>query len=351
MIDDRILQLQERLVEFIVEHFVAEELSRLLYFKMKGFDFMALAPGQEFDDRVFRFVLLVTRKGQLNWLTEVVVEERKTVHGVAALIEAMQPLAAAHSPGPVQPAGEWQMDGRIASFVQFFQGTVKDMAASPARTELLKRLSNDIRNHSDGWEELPDRLHLSDSAGERCAVILSLEKDPCLKYSRWLAERVLVEEEVAGQMAAQALTCASLLLPLAELEGAETAVQEALDLLRGVPNVVFRKKELRLAQEAIERRRQRTLAAFPALELDTLLSSITTAFPRNALISLCEKPPLNCSLPLTVNLHAPDVHVVFSLVRMAEEAGWAKSLICEAAAARPDHAGLAKIRKQVGNPE
>jgi hypothetical protein len=81
---------------------------------------------------------------------------------------------------------------------------------------------------------LPGRLHLSDSPGERLAVVVALDQRPDPRYLRWLSERLVVETRFVGFSAALALRAAAQRLPSRELDRLALLLTESIRRLNSI---------------------------------------------------------------------------------------------------------------------
>jgi hypothetical protein len=241
----------------------------------------------------------------------------------------------------------WQLAEEVESFVRSYDEAFRSSLTATNRSERLRSLVNEIRRHPEGWHDLPDHFYLSESAGERCALLLALERQPQIpvRYLRWLVERVVVEGEFAGRIAAQALTCAYLRLSIDTLYRGEAAVKDARELLSDRPGAVEREVELKLAEEVIVRRRNGGLKSLPRLRLDHVRAGLGSVCDRNALLLACEAAGVR--VRRGVNLSAPDDHVIFCIVRMADDSGKLPNLLGAAFAALHGNGGASKITAPV----
>ena len=79
------------------------------------------------------------------------------------------------------------------------------MGSSPQRTSEMNRLMAKMRTPAFLTKPLIPRLTQSTMAGEKLAAIAALQIEPDINYSRWLAERVAVEQPFVFFNAAVAL--------------------------------------------------------------------------------------------------------------------------------------------------
>lgn len=242
----------ERLHRTLLEAFDINSLSQVLRHRL-GERLDVIAPTQnDFDTVVFRLILWADQHGRLVELTKAAAADRPHRNDLINLADEVtgEPLDTTLSGGAITDRAFIN----LTAFARGYERLLRVMPESDQRTVLLEELVTKIRAIPLVELGLPARFHLSDSAGERLAAIVSLRQQPDTQYLWWLAERLGVEYAFAGYHAAVALAEAARMLPLETLDRVADAVEVAYGWVADVPGRSGRRDMLLEAKSVLARR-------------------------------------------------------------------------------------------------
>jgi len=333
---------EERLQNAILGAYDLPQLDEMVRFRLRERLDVIAPVGDRLDRVVFAVIDWAVRAQRLADLAQAAAgyqqEKGAKVPALATLALELQP-----APPPAPPAaGAHPLPGQLVQFMQSYEQMPQVIADGPARDAMAADLVAKMRGLTLEPYDLPGRLHLSESAGERLAVILALEQRPDPNYLRWLAERVIVESPFAGHAAALALTRAAVRLGRERFANVRAVAQEAGDRLR--PEGADGAKRRAQLQEALAILEYRggSMSRVPGLPFDEVAGALAGAFTATALKDLVQGQ-IGLNLALLVPLDRPVEYIVFHLLRTADAAEWDGKLILAARAAQPTCAPLAGV--------
>jgi hypothetical protein len=358
-----------RLTDLICESFIDQEFGELFFRALAEYQEENNEPDAQWDYAglvgAYRQKAYATvqwcyrydRLAMLLWLARVCRKKRPKIKKFEKLIAEMEAAIAAEeqqaqgkdaggngAPAANQPAA---MPGELVGWISDFEKQIL------APTDLAQSLRTLFRAKPCKELALPNRLHLSESDGERLTAVLALETAPDPAYLRWLSERVTVERPIAGLLAAQALVSAALRLSKADLVRVRRAVKSATDRLNELADtnvapserpfdIGARKRELRFAESLVDVREKQGKSMLTVEELDRFFQASFEAFDWKAVELLYKsvevRPPSKATGVFTVEL---------MIVRLAVEAwdnGWERDLIRAVYEAQPGNPIFAAMR-------
>lgn len=211
-----------------------------------------------FDVVVFELVLWADQNGRLLDLAYAVAVERPELAEAQRLYRDMGGSLPAGggsaAPPPALPA--LPPEDPISPLARAYERIRRVVPDSNSRTVVMEEVVTKMRSLPLGKYALPERLHLSDSEGERLAAIVALRLSPDPGYLRWLSERIAVEYAFLGYHAAVALLEAARSLSIAHLDRVAAAVEQAAEwaVQAGAPSKGGRVGKLEEARQVIANR-------------------------------------------------------------------------------------------------
>lgn len=261
---------------------------------------------------------------------------------VPALVELRGEFEAAQAAAP--PAA---LPPALLALVESYDLIPAQIAAGAARDAWVVETVGKIRaalppSRAD-LPDLADLFHLSESDGKRVAAILALERWPDARFLRWLAERVACEPPVVGLAAATALGNAAYVLERVALTSADACAAAGLRLLPGAAETDPRAARLRGVGPVVARRTGPTNQA-PAVPFDQLMAVFVGAVEKVVLKSL-----LMAHFGLKIDLLTDEKYrrerVVYDVLHVADQAGWAVKLVEVALANQPESVKLQELNR------
>jgi hypothetical protein len=343
MSDDR-PPFEERLHKAICASYDIESLEQMVRFRLTERLDMVAPKGGRLDVVVFELILWAERIGRM---ADLVRSAADYVPGRMDLSDLRQEFEASAKPpakatGTITlPMGPPSLPEDLIRLMQGYDRIPAVIADGPARATMMEQTAGQIGELDLAKLRLAERLHLSESAGERLAAILALDEAPDPQYLRWLSERVSVESPFAGYAAAVALTNAAHLLDRPHLGRVRAQAQDGLDRLPNTPDFARRRMQLQRAVHLTDRRTG-YMTSRPDIPFDECAAALAEAFTPADLQSLL-KAQLDVALESLVPIKNRIERVVYYLIVTADQAGWDHDLIKIAAAARPSSGKLTKL--------
>lgn len=196
----------ERLHSVLREAYDEPSLARLLLYKLHERLDQVSSSGAAFDTVVFRLVLWADQTGRMLELARVVAADRPGRVDAQVLAGEMGSTvgapAAALLPSDTADRG---IPADVETLIRAFERIRRVMPEGDQRTVVMEDIVTQMRVLPLSGYDLPARLHLSMSEGERLAASVALRVAPHPAYLRWLTERLLVEYAFSGYQAAVAL--------------------------------------------------------------------------------------------------------------------------------------------------
>jgi hypothetical protein len=343
------ISFEERLGRAICSAYDLGELTQMVGYRLNERLETIAPPNARLDLVVFSLIEWARRKDRLGNLTRSAaryLEDRggknATLCELVVEVEALQPPA----PQPPATSGAPELPEDLLALIEAYDRIPRLVLAGTFRSAQMEQTAAKIRPLIQTSFNLPQRMHLSESAGQRLAAVLALQQFPDPLYLRWLSERVSVEPEPVGYLAATALVRAAFQLPQNRFASLKTAVQEALERLSGASDPLRRQNQLEEAL-SITRCREGNLARVPTLSFDNLCTALTNAFTRNGRGDLDSFQELAIKVGLrlerVVRLTEPFEYVVFRLIKLAYLEQWDHELITQARMVRPGCSGLDQV--------
>jgi hypothetical protein len=358
--------------EYLSEACTEEELRRLLYDILNGFDYLKHATGTDYEARVFSVLLYLDQQHGLAVIT-LVAQEAVQKYGhrpkVVALGQAVEAFLPKAPPGnPAGPAPAQAPPGPVAAPagvpVKLPPELVRALALYEPRTETVWLVARTLRSQFERAVprvfDPPHLFHLSAEDRHRLAAVLALERAPDPAYLWWLAERVTIEQPVLGFLAAKALTATARLLKRPDIPRLRSAANAALDRLGDMMNAaalpatvpldgarsrreaelveydaVARKAEVDAAVSLIVMRTVPRGQFLSPDDLEKFLDEMIRVFQRPQLEQLCQA--VHLPLRLLARDDDPIQHCVIYLVIRAREARFERELVRKALEAFPDN--------------
>jgi hypothetical protein len=217
-----IRQFAERIHRLIQDAYDRNDLAKVLLFRLNE-QLDGIVPGQaDFDAVVFHVVLWADQHGRLVEFVRAAASGRPGRRDLADLVQeieaALKSQVAAFTPNPSHTPMDEMLPDELVAIIGAYERIRLVMKKSKKRTALMIDMVAKMKALPLESYNLPDRLHLSDSPGERLAVIVALDQRPDPRYLRWLSERLVVETRFVGFSAVLALRAAAQRLPSRELD-------------------------------------------------------------------------------------------------------------------------------------
>jgi hypothetical protein len=266
-----------------------------------------------------------------------------------ALRAEFEKALAAAAPKPAPAAG---LPAELTNHLRAYEAIPQQIADGPARLTLMAQTADRIRATLPlAPADLPDQLHLSESAGERLAAVLALERTPDPRYLRWLAERVGCEHPFVGLSAALALTSAAYVLTRPALSSVKSCADASIDLLANDPN--RQPQQTQLAQVSAVVTRRNGLMNHPAqsipaqnIPFDEVMGALVEAFRQPVDLQSLIMAQLNIAINTMIKMTNRLECIVYYVVSSADVGGWDGSLIKAAATARPESGKLKALAEK-----
>lgn len=329
-----------RLKDLICSAYTDNEFSMLLVGQVEDadFDYDGLAASMPYEIKVLETVRWANRYGkaqQLLWLTKLASNKRPLRTEFEKLVKEIEALI--QPPVPVGTGGGSIAGSSWSALPPELAGPLGLLVEQASTIQNLARdLRMILRTKSYKSLDLPGQFHLSESAGERLAAVLALEKDPHPAYLRWLSERVAVEKPLIGFMAAQALITAGFWLDRNDLNRISKAISTAIDLLDGLADtdeqpaagfdIVARKRQLQTALSLVEVRSRNGRSVLPPADFERFLSVLISSFDRDGFDGLLQRQ-LQTSLKWLANPNEPIELIVINVALTARDKGWERELL------------------------
>lgn len=347
---ESIRALMVRLRDLICLAYKENEFQELVFLYVTEFDYAGLSGKDEYKKKVLETIAWAQRFGEVDFvlkLARLVSQHRPSHEPLKKLVQALEkevnPQDVAPA-GSAEPLAERALPAAITSSLALYEFMLP---------ELVFDLRPKLRATSHRLFDLPDRFHLSASAGRRLLSVLALEAEPDTRYLRWLSERVMVEKPFAGFTAAQALAAATLKLPTDEVARLRSALNETAVGLDGLVeteddepagfDIAARKRQLQLAISLLDMRSRKWSALTPE-NLTEFLTAFAGAFDSAGIDQLCRNQ-LQTSLKWLANPNDPIELIVVNVVVTARDKGWLPDLAHAAYAERQDNMIFAKVSK------
>src|SRR5262245_48072351 len=189
MSDDR-PPFEERLHKAISASYGIESLAQMVRFRLNERLDRVAPIGARLDVVVFELSLLAERIGRM---ADLVRNAAAYVPGRMDLSDLRQEFEASAKPpatatGTITPPiGPPSLPEDLLRLIQGYERIPAVIADGPARATMREQTANRIRELDLAKLGLPERLHLSESVGERLAAILALDQAPDPQYLRRMA--------------------------------------------------------------------------------------------------------------------------------------------------------------------